>query len=243
MKSFCSHVEMIKPSAHIKLWLKYKEKQSSYSTLHSIRSQKTFSNRSQFPQFLQSNFHLSISNVSCVQYSSHSFNTKSKSSDPSLSTSSSSVLADQTSEETWMSTVDISESQIERFKQEHKEITLKLKKFLLKVHPDLFHSFPEKRKINESSLKLMNHLSDAIKNFLLSGDPSAFNELDSPIKLQFMCKYGENEHDIIPLKANFFLPMHLLGTTDHVKVAPQILRFYAQCVEQLFRTLPKHCRP
>jgi hypothetical protein len=144
----------------------------------------------------------------------------------------------------------------QRFLDEHKRISNDLKKVFLKIHPDLFRSFPDAQKLNEESISKMNHFCDAIENFIHKLDQKTFQDLDSPVKLKFVYKNNKNgkqflsmiEDDIhltsllyIEYKmftTNIFLPFHLLSGTPERQVG-NMVRFYDDCVKDIANAIIK----
>ena len=66
-----------------------------------------------------------------------------------------------------------------------------LKKLFARIHPDLFHAHPNAKQVNAEAVRLLNNLSGAMGSLIKEKDLTPISEMDSPLKLIFVCRKGD----------------------------------------------------
>jgi len=122
--------------------------------------------------------------------------------------------------------------------KEHKTNNTKLKRFYLKVHPDLFHNEPEYQQVNQSSIQLLNNFLDAIEDFICKLDSKSFDGLPSPLHFKFVYRH---EGEVRLFKTSIFIPMSAVTSEDPVFAIRGILSFQQDAIRELLK-IEKHAQ-
>ncbi|PRP80551.1 adenylate/guanylate cyclase [Planoprotostelium fungivorum] len=112
------------------------------------------------------------------------------------------------------------------------------KKVMIRVHPDLMREYPNGRKLNEDTVKVVNNFTDAVENYVTKLNPGAFYKLPSPISVKFVYRDPNKEFRIY--NYSIVLPYSLLtGKIDEneERSVRLMLNWYDDTMKEMFEKL------